>query len=49
MAETGGVAPGFLFWVCGHPEVGAPKLLGRDTCVECRYWEALEEGSTPAR
>jgi hypothetical protein len=44
VADTGEVGPGFRFWVCGHPEIGAPRLLGRDACAECRYWEALDEG-----
>lgn len=43
VTEAGTVAPGFLFWVCGHPTAGAPKLLGRDTCEACAWWAPLDE------
>jgi hypothetical protein len=35
-------APGFVFWVCGHPETLGPKVLGSGSCETCGRWEKLE-------
>lgn len=40
-------APGFVFWVCGHPETMGPKVLGRDLCETCARWEPLESLASP--
>lgn len=36
------VSPGFVFWVCGHPQTDGPQLLGRDDCASCTRWEDVE-------
>lgn len=38
-----GNAPGFVFWVCGHPDKKGPKLLDRGSCEVCSLWEANEK------
>jgi hypothetical protein len=43
------VAPGFLFWVCGHPQAGAPRLLDRDSCTRCDRWEPVDEPKSVTR
>ena len=40
VAEKG--TPGFLFWVCGHPDSQAHRALDRQTCRECHRWEPAE-------
>lgn len=41
---SGAAAPGFVFWVCGHPEETAgPRPLGRGACENCPRWEAVNE------
>ena len=32
-------APGFVFWVCGHPDTNGAGLLDRSTCETCPRWE----------
>ena len=34
------VSPGFVFWVCGHPQTEGPRLLERNDCAACGRWEA---------
>jgi hypothetical protein len=36
-------APGFVFWVCAHPESNGPKVLDHGSCDECVRWEPLDE------
>jgi hypothetical protein len=40
-------APGFVFWVCGHPQTMGPKMLGRDSCETCTLWEPIESLRAP--
>ncbi len=40
-------APGFVFWVCGHPQTTGPKVLGRDSCEACTRWEPLDSLAVP--
>lgn len=42
------VAPGFVFWICGHPDADGPRLLGRDECDGCRRWTAPETQEPPS-
>lgn len=33
---------GFNFWRCQHPQMDPAEPLGRDTCEECPWWEAVD-------
>jgi hypothetical protein len=34
---------GFVFWLCGHPDAPAGRLLDRGSCEACTNWEAADE------
>ena len=36
-SETG--VPGFVFWMCGHPDEPGPQPLTRGSCESCPNWE----------
>jgi hypothetical protein len=36
-------AQGFVFWTCGHPEIGdVQAALARGSCENCPKWEPVE-------
>lgn len=39
--ETG--TPGFVFWMCGHPDEPTPRPLTRGSCEACPNWDMPEE------
>jgi len=43
--EAPAAAPGFVFWVCGHPDRKGPMLLDRGTCDACPMGEPKEDAT----